>query len=222
MGRDLHVHTHPSRAEHWRHLIEIVALSIAALWGIYVFIYQERIKPATAAPQLSREISVQHTALAGGKEFVKVNVELKNIGVSRVQINAIIANLYGIKFLSKEGRQESIPLPGLEKTNFALETSEQKPLYSFFDTWHAYGFGKTASIVIEPGLSWSESFAVGIHQGEYDAANVVIEYCYSGETDRVVAARHVIQRDGTHWLEETTHVPGFSCNWQRNGLYYPL
>lgn len=34
-----HVYTHPGPVEHWRHLVEIIALIIAAAWGFYVFVY---------------------------------------------------------------------------------------------------------------------------------------------------------------------------------------
>ncbi len=34
-----HVYTHPGPVEHWRHVVEIVALIIAAAWGFYVFVW---------------------------------------------------------------------------------------------------------------------------------------------------------------------------------------
>ena len=33
-----------------RHVVEAVAIVGAALWAFYVFVYQERIKPASATP----------------------------------------------------------------------------------------------------------------------------------------------------------------------------
>jgi len=60
MGRELHVHSHPSRVEHWRHLVEIAALTVAAIWGFYVFVYQERIKPASEPAELQALVSLDH------------------------------------------------------------------------------------------------------------------------------------------------------------------
>lgn len=221
MPRELHVHTHPTHAEHWRHVVEIVALSIAALWAFYVFIYQEKIKPATAPPKLQPTVTVDRTILHSGKEFVKISIEMKNIGESDVDLGAIVANVYGIKFGSSAGKQSTTPIPGIEKVNFALETSQQKPLYSFYDTWRAVGSPKPHNIPIAPGESWTESFAVGIRPGEYDVAAMMLEYCFAHPTAYVWHGRKSVQADGTLWLD---FPDGDSpqCLWQRNGLYYPL
>jgi hypothetical protein len=222
VARDLHVHSHPSGVEHWRHLVEIVALTAAAIWALYVFVYQEKIKPLSAEPKLLRTVTVEHTNLQSGKEFVKVNVELKNIGESEVQISAIVANLYGFKFLQKTGRQVDVPLSGIEKINFALTTSPMKPLYSFFDAWHSGGSSKPNNVSIEPGESWSEAFVLGIRPGEYDGANILVSYCYSHPTSQVWQLRKVYRSDGTAWLEFNDTHPGLVCTGQRSGLLYPL
>ncbi len=86
MGRELHVHSHPSRVEHWRHLIEIAALCIAAIWGFYVFVYQERIKPAGAPVELQTMVTLEHTTLRSNKEFIKVGVRMRNIGSTPLEL----------------------------------------------------------------------------------------------------------------------------------------
>lgn len=224
MGRELHVHSHPSRVEHWRHLIEIVALTIAAAWGFYVFIYQEKIKPATAPPDLLRTVTVDTRVLKSGKEFVKVNIEMKNVGESTVQLSAIIANLYGIRFADRSGKQVTKPLGGIDLLNFGLKTSARKPLFSFYDTWKAVGSPKGGNIPIDPGQTWSESFVVGIRPGEYDVGNIALLYCYSHVTNRVWPGREIYQADGTAWLQLPANYEneGLHCPYQRAGLNYPL
>jgi hypothetical protein len=98
MGRDLHVHSHPSPVEHWRHLVEIVALAAAAVWALYIFVYQERIKPASAPPEVQTIISVDHTTIGSGKELVKVSARMKNAGEAPFAMVGMVVNVYGIRY----------------------------------------------------------------------------------------------------------------------------
>ena len=94
------VQTKPSLVEHWRHLVEIVALLTAAVWAFYVFVYQERIKPAAEPPRLQMSTNVSREALHGGKELVTINVTLKNTGSNDVAIGAVLVNAYGLRYRS--------------------------------------------------------------------------------------------------------------------------
>src|SRR5215469_1106791 len=95
-----HVYTHPSSVEHWRHLIEIVALSVAAIWALYVFVYQEQIKPAHLAASLEVMSRVSHTPMRGGSELITVELPERNIGSVPLQLDAAIVNVYGISFVA--------------------------------------------------------------------------------------------------------------------------
>jgi len=74
------VYSEPSPVEHWRHLVEIVALVTAAVWVFYVFVYRERIKPSGEPPRLEPVVSIVHEPLQGGKELVTIAATLKNSG----------------------------------------------------------------------------------------------------------------------------------------------
>jgi hypothetical protein len=84
-----HVYTHPGPVEHWRHLVEIVALIIAAAWGFYVFVYQERIKPASELPILDVQPVVMHEVMRGGKKIVSAGLVMKNIGPTELKLGVL-------------------------------------------------------------------------------------------------------------------------------------
>lgn len=222
MQQDVNFHSHPSRVEHWRHVIEIVAIVIAAAWAFYVFVYQERIKPATAEPQLLHSIAVEHNALEGGKKLVKVDVEFKNVGISDVQLDGLIVNVYGIHYASNAARQIEHPLKGIDKTSFGLIASRPVPLYSFFDEWTSMGGEPGRHVVITPGLTWTESFAFAIHGGQYDAVNLRFDSCYSRPASRVWNSPEIRQADGTSMWQLPKEHEGLNCSGQRSGLVYPL
>ena len=222
MRRDVNLHSHPSRVEHVRHVVEIVAFGIAAIWALYVFVYQERIKPATAPLTLLHEINVEHEAIEGGKELVRVDASFKNIGESVVQIDGMVVNMYGFRFGSKSGESTDEPMDGVAKTNFGLMSSKPVPLYSFFDEWPSMGSHKVHNLTIEPGQVWHEYFAFAVPKGSYDAANADFYFCASHPTSRVWPAPKVRQADGTWFWRLPAEQDGLSCGYQRSGLTYAL
>ena len=171
MGRELKVHVHPSRVQRWRHIVEIVAFIGAGLWAIYVFVYQERIKPAGAPPELQTVLSVEHLQLYGGKEFVKVNVRMRNIGHIPFSLAGMVVNVYGLRFGNITGEHVETPLNGVTELSRTLLPSRPSLLYSFFDTWKAFGATKPFR-GIDPGGDFVESFAFGVKAGGFDAAKI--------------------------------------------------
>jgi hypothetical protein len=225
MGQDLHVHTHPSRIEHWRHLVEIVALVTAAIWAFYVFIYQERIKPASAPPEVQPAISVEHTPLAGGKEFIKVSAVVKNPGEAPFSLAGMIVNVYGMRYGPSAGEHTEHPMNDITEYSRTLVPSQPALLYSFLDTWRGFGAQKTFG-----GLSrneeFTESFVLVTTQHAFDAAKVVWVICWSrpGAGPWPVTAER--EADGSYWFGDALTAAniksGLYCAHQRRGDFFPL
>ncbi len=95
LSRKYRVHNEPSRVEQRRHLVEIIALVGAAFWAVYVFVYQERLKPASEAPDLQQSLALHHEMVSGGNEFVKVDFDIKNIGHVPAMLDGLVVNAGG-------------------------------------------------------------------------------------------------------------------------------
>jgi hypothetical protein len=122
-GVDYRIETRLSRIEHWRIAIEIAALIVAAAWGLYVFVYQERIKPALAPALLEPNISVTHTLTASGQEFVAVDCELKNIGATEVSLVGVAVSAYGTRFASRPSIRAPIRMPDTRDGGMSITPS---------------------------------------------------------------------------------------------------
>jgi len=163
------VHNEPSRVEQWRHLVEIVALIGAAVWAVYVFVYQERLKPASEAPELQPSVAVHHEMVSGGNEFVKVDFDIKNDAHVPAMIDGLVVNVYGTRVL----------------------------LYSYFDVWKPFGAPASKRFSgFPPGQFFRESFVFGIKPGSYNVAKIVWTLCYSPDSDRVFGNARVRRGDG--------------------------
>ena len=225
VARQIEVHSRPSAVEHWRHVAEIAALVIAAVWGLYVFVYQERIKPAEAPLEIQPVVTVDHTALASGKEFVKVDVTMKNIGVEPLQIDGLVVNVYGIRYSQHSGTYVETPLNGVVQMSRTLLPSAPSLLYSFYDTWTPFGSAKGPASIHPDGV-FDESFAFALPSSRYDAAKVVWMMCWSGLDDRSWAISRSREPDGAYWISipdnELASGSGLFCGHQRRGAFYPL
>ncbi len=224
MGRELHVHSHPSMVEHWRHLVEIVALIIAAAWAIYVFIYQEDIKPQSELPRFQPTVTVQHHAIDPDKEFVEVVFSLKNISGVPIFLDGLVVNVYGRRFADTSGERVESPLNGVTELNRTLLESRQTLLYSYYDVWHAFGAPKDKVAELLAGRDFVESFAFGIKQRSFDVARVTYTLCYSRLRD---ANWHVYRKqlpDHAYAFagDAESRPPGLFCPGQRRGEFFAL
>lgn len=229
MGRELHVHSHPSGVEHWRHLVEIVALIVAAVWGIYVFVYQERIKPSGEAPRLQPAVSVHRETLSRDKEFVQVEFRLKNISGATASLAGMIVNVYGRRFAGVSGERVETPVNGVWELNKTLVLSQPELLYSYYDTWQPFGAPAPKLNRIGPGAEFTETSAFGIKPGSFDVAKITWMTCQNRPTDRVWPVKRQREADGSFAFTGVDIRPAqdvrggdLVCSRQRRGEYFAL
>lgn len=224
MGRELHVHSHPSRVEHWRHLIEIAALCIAAVWGFYVFVYQERIKPANEPAELQATVSVDHTPLKSDKEFIKVGVRMKNIGLAPLELAGLIVNVYGVKYTALEREHVEKPASGIVEISRAFAPGNPSLQYTFADRWKAFGSPRTAGLL--PGAEFPETFVFAIPPRAFDIVKIDYMVCWARPRSKPWPVALSRQPDGSFWfnaaLSNENFRSGLRCHYQLRGEYYAL
>jgi len=96
-GRDLRVHSVPTRAEQIRIIVEIVAIVAAGLWALYTFVYVQRIKPLSEAPEFSVGVTVDQGATINGVVFLTIRKRLENTGNVPIDVAAEALSVYGRK-----------------------------------------------------------------------------------------------------------------------------
>lgn len=179
MRRELHVQSHLSPLERWRHGVEIVALVVAAIWAFYTFIYQERIKPESEELRLQPTVALRHELLASGHEYVEVRFTVKNISGRDATLDGMIVNVYGRRFTNESGDRIQSVLSGITELNRTLLVSNPQLLYSFYDTWAPFGAPAMKRNVIRPGEEFHEIIAFGIKPRTFDVAKATWMYCVS-------------------------------------------
>jgi hypothetical protein len=183
MAEEQHVYTHPSRVEHWRHLIEIIALSAAAIWALYVFVYQERIKPANSSPSLEVSPVVTHTAMRNGKELVTVDLDQKNIGPVDLQIDANLVNVRGLRYGNALTRSQETEHHRVTLFN-AVPQKASVMVMSSLRMFRP--FGQVDTNVFQPGREKRPSRTFVLPANTYDAVQIDYATCYQRADDRSV------------------------------------
>lgn len=183
------VHTKLSRVEHWRHVLEIVALIAAAIWAFYVFIYQERIKPAGEPPRLQVSTRVVHDVIEGGKELVTIKVTLKNTGATEISMGALLVNAYGVRY-ANDGKRESgefHPARGITIINRGLSSAAPVLLYSHLSQWQPLGVARqTLRLPAAQELTFEQPFV--IERRAYETLRITYGYCYQRLDNRNATA----------------------------------
>lgn len=175
-----HVFTHPSPVEHWRHLIEIIALVVAALWGFYVFVYQERIKPAAERPNVDFSVSLHHENLIHDKELITVVPVWRNKGAIAAQVDGYILNIYGLQYGGnpdelKKVRYSFGPPYVISETDTRALTARWILVQTFYQPWRPLGGRYYGHVQPEDTLSFPDTVAVP--RGKYEAVAVAYAFC---------------------------------------------
>lgn len=217
------VHSTPSRVEHWRHLVEIIALVIAAIWAAYVFVYQERIKPAAAPVDVQFTVPLTHELLPNGSELIAIAPTWKNIGATDAQVIGMVINGYGARYAAagsvrhEYGGGFEIALWDRARARRALVLR----LKDFFAP-----AGTTRRAVIRPGETLTFSYTAVVGRAEYDTFTVQFAQCVQRADDLTrVPYEPLLERDGSYRIAkfyQRMNRPGVRCTVTTRGREYGL
>jgi hypothetical protein len=215
MSREVHVYSHGSALSKWRQIVEIAALIVAAIWAFYQFVYKERIKPASEAPNLQILRAATHETLPGHKELVTVIVTLKNLGSSPVAMGGLIVNAYGIRYSDRTGNAAPAErTTGLRTGNYGLVDSKPVLLYTYSAVWIPMGAQREFTILPLDTFTIPMSFV--IHSGSYDTLRLDFARC-DQRADSTAVTHYVprLLKDGgfdvASMIAQTNTHTGLQC-----------
>lgn len=222
---EYHVHSHPSAVEHWRHLLEIVALVVAAAWGVYVFVYQEDIKPALEQPNVDFTVNVEHTALGNGMELIAVTPSWKNRASERVQVDGFLMNVSGLSYSAHNigpWRFEPVSAGSSTRVYSRGVNGVSTPVYAAFIAYRPLG-GALYGLA-DPGDTKVIPLTFVVPEGRFNAMRFAEAWCIRRADDhRSFSFQPVRRADGTFDLssllgDERRRDVGVSCHLDVHGI----
>lgn len=162
-----------------RDLVEIVAILAAGIWALYVFAYEQRIKPASEPPSLLVSASLHRAGERNGLVQLGFKGTVRNTGHSNVSIVALGFSANGVGYTSKDTPSLSHASPGLAlyqrdaRVGSRVSVYRQIELTRFVDK--RYGGG----ITISPGEEVPFSGIFLVKSAEFDAITLYGSIAYA-------------------------------------------
>jgi hypothetical protein len=157
-----------------RHIVEAVAIIGAALWGFYVFIYQERIKPASEPAALALSVSIDRLGRDAHREVLRVTTIMRNTGKTELDIAADGYDVWGLRFGQKQVKRGVDAPNDRESYNDIPRTSSELVATSFELRDAAIGGRHNFHIIIEPGAQEQLSRMLVVPRGRYDVIDAQV------------------------------------------------
>lgn len=151
-----------------RHVVEVLALVAAGVWAFYVFIYQERIKPANEPASLDDTITIQRIGQDRTRDVLDVAIHLHNSGKTEISIAADGFDVWGDRYAKTATR-------AVFNSSYVHDVTnddglvEHKLLKSYIELRkNAAGGPPGKNTTIEPDGVVSIPYTIVIPRGMYD------------------------------------------------------
>ncbi|HYL26829.1 MAG TPA: hypothetical protein VEW74_03280 [Candidatus Nitrosotalea sp.] len=173
-----------------RDVVEIVAILAAGAWAFYVFAYENRIKPATADPEVNVTSSMRRLSDRNGLIAVSLHLQLQNIGTVRAHLLGMAVNVNGERIVASN-RHAAYKHAGNQYDFEGFYRRERPvPVYTY-----AYitrlGNPKTGQdIVLDPGTSIEDDRTFYVPNDRFDLLTVYIDAPYT-KFDQVPIRSHL-------------------------------
>jgi hypothetical protein len=90
----------PLHARTLREIVEVVAILLAGMWALYVFVFENEIRPAFAPPTPSFTVDMRHVGDDRNLAVVRVEVTLRNPGSADVKFLGYALTVLGSKVVA--------------------------------------------------------------------------------------------------------------------------
>jgi hypothetical protein len=178
-----------------RDTIEIIAILAAGCWAFYVFVYENRIKPAFTDPQITASATLEETSHRGGVIGVMLKNEEKNTGTVPLYFAG-----YSVTVLGTRMKLSARPLPPEPNTFVDADT-----FFSLSKPVPVYGYGLITTlgnpsskygIELEPDGSYEQEHTFFIPEGRFDMLTAHVEACLAKSGGGTVPSRLVKRKTG--------------------------
>lgn len=160
-----------------RHTVETVAIVGAGLWAAYVFIYQERIKPAFEPPSLQLSVTFNPGQTIRGVRVAQLHVELANTGDVDTDVYGDTASVFGDRFLAGAASSRTIVGRGSLQINRMVRTSRPELVYAYAHLRDAAPGGQ-GHIALMPGQHYGFTLPIAVKNGRFDELNATVAIAY--------------------------------------------
>jgi hypothetical protein len=163
-----------------RHAVEAIAIVAAGIWACYVFVYQERIKPAFEAASLQLTATFDPGSVVRGVRVAQLHVNFENTGHVDSDVYAEAIDVYGDRFdLGPHSRSRVRTNAGELVADRRVPIEQPELVYAYSQLRDgAIGGRRDTHIMLTPGEHITLSFPIAVREGRFDELNAELVVAY--------------------------------------------
>lgn len=112
-----------------RDAVEIAAITLAGVWALYVFVYENRVKPLQGAPELTFSATMERLGEHDGLTAVRLRTQTKNVGTVRVQFIAVSMTVLGSRIIESPRPQPAKATAAFNRLQTYYTSSHSQAVY---------------------------------------------------------------------------------------------
>jgi hypothetical protein len=193
-----------------RDLIEIVAILAAGIWAIYVFAYEQRIKPAAQPPSVLISGSLHKLGERNGLVQLGYKGTLRNTGSTGVSLIALGFTAVGFRYATRGTPVLSTLAPGATLYQRDARVSARELVYRATELERFVDRRYGGDLTLSPGEEIPFSGIFLVKRGEFDSITFYGSAAFT-KIAKIGAYPTTIgyTRDGAVTFDSPNHDPNF-------------
>ncbi|MFZ1018640.1 MAG: hypothetical protein WAN39_12305 [Candidatus Cybelea sp.] len=162
-----------------RDAIEIVAIVAAGLWALYVFAYEQRLKPASEPPSLRLTGSLHKVGTHNGLVQLAVKATITDNGSTDATLIATGFTAVGLRYAPNSTPAVDRSIEGLTTYQRDARVASRTVIYRTVEMTRLVSPKYSSSFTLQPGQEVPYSAIFAIKAGEFDAVALYGSIAYS-------------------------------------------
>lgn len=152
-----------------RDVVEILAIVAAGIWALYVFVYEQRIKPASEPPAILLTGSMQKVGQHNGLVQISYSAMVRNIGHADVYLIGEGFVAVGVTYSVKGAPSREHPLPGLSRYQRDARVTSQSVVYRVAELTRFANTAYNSGFDVAPGVEVPFHGIILVKSGQVDS-----------------------------------------------------
>lgn len=152
-----------------RDVVEVVAIVAAGIWALYVFVYEQRIKPASEPPAVLLTGSMQKVGQHNGLVQISYSATVRNIGHADVYLIGEGFVAVGITYSAHGAPSREQPLPGLSQYQRDARIASQSVVYRVAELTRFANAAYNNGFDVAPGVEVPFHGIILVKTGQVDS-----------------------------------------------------
>ncbi|MFY9719231.1 MAG: hypothetical protein WAK16_06245 [Candidatus Cybelea sp.] len=162
-----------------RDVVEIVAIVAAGLWALYVFAYEQRLKPASEPPSLRLTGSLYKLGTHNGLVQLAIKATISNNGSTDATLIATGFTADGVRYAPTSAPTVDRSIEGLTIYQRDAHMTSRTLIFQTVEMTRLASPKSSTSFTLQPGQELPYSAIFAIKGGEFDAVALYGSIAYS-------------------------------------------